>query len=254
MQLRRHEFARTARLGQDKKWLEDAIGQPDSLDILQWRQKAQSFAAGTLALMGGGRGHPKFRAQTFLKAPGDDAPDDLVDGMRQSADEHNRAVMALEALLNMVGGTVKKDVVQRTTHLLEASDRIFASRETLTKSVEEFGTWKSGQSALKAATKKKSSFKIGQYMRPLEKGGVPTHLAKYLVSSGFFAPPEGVDESSWPVLTPSNVQELKTDDAVDQAVAGPYSWLSNPMAFNFQGTVEPGAPNRRMCRFVLVPW
>ena len=241
-------------MNQDRVWLENAVSQPATLDILQWRQKAQSFGSGALSSMGLGRGHPKFRAQTFLKAPGDDAPEALVEGMRTGAESHNRAVLALEELLNRVGGTVKKDVVERTRFLLEAADGIGASHEALTLAVDEFAEWKAGQASVKAASKKKSHVRVGQFLKPMVKGGVPAHLAKYLVSSGYFAAPDGVEESGWPVLTPANIPELKTEDDVAKALDSPSPWCKQPMAFHFLKPVQPGAANCPMCRLWLVVW
>ena len=91
-----------------------------------------------------------------------------------------------------------------------------------------FSDWKADNIAVRAASKKRTVFKLVQFIKPFQQGGVPQHLARFLVTSGMLPKPPGADE--WPAFVDSSFPAV-TANTAPSSLAEMAAW-SVPVRFD----------------------
>ena len=208
----------------------------DSVDILQWRRVAQSFGQGVKVFLGCGRGHPKVRASGFLRGTVDHAPQALVERLQASSTEYAQALMNLDSLIDTLGTTVMSQLLARTDTLLQAADIAKDSLSRLDDAVGAFSDWKSENVAARAASKKRTFFKLVQFIKPFERGGVPQFLARFMVNAGMLPKPPGADE--WPAYLDSSFPAVIVN--TDLSSLGQLASWGVPLRFDLTGQLSVG--------------
>lgn len=189
-----------------------------------------------------GRAHPKVRASVLLRLSGlEDAPGAMAISVQEALKAYNGAVFELETIMGELGTTLRSHVRARTAALLVASASCQGRLEDLRVKVIALSDWRAELISARALTKKKASFKIGQYLKPLERAGTPSILAKYMVTCGLLEKPPGVQDSDWVDFVPHSLPEVSVngDDSFLRHPGGA-PWAS-PVLFNLEGDLVLGS-------------
>lgn len=227
---------RIAKITLDRQWLE-ASKASQSVDMLQWRRVAQSFGQGVKQTLGSGRRHPRLRASALLRGQVDDAPQDLVAALQASSTDYAQSVMNLDSMTDALGTTVMSQLSDRTDMLLAAAATARDSLSKLEAACEAFSVWKVDSVAAKSAVKKRTVFKLVQFIKPFERGGVPQHMARFMVHAGMLPKPPGADE--WPAFLDSSFPAVTA--ASDMSLLGQSSVWGLPLRFDLSGQLPSGS-------------
>ena len=209
----------------DRTWLQKSLDSKE-VDILEWRRHDLSLGTSVRLHLSSGRQHPKTKASNFLRQSGQSADDtppaDIMNGLKTSSSQYGHAITKLDDLVDGLGSTVVSQVVVRTRELLDAVQAAMASRVSLQSAVDRWSEWKVEHAAARAATRRRTGFKVVQYLKPFQQGGVPAHVAKHMHFLGMFPRPEGVSALDWPEYGDSTigaVSDLSGEDSLKHSSA-----------------------------------
>ena len=187
----------------NRKWSESFLnGQFGRVDTLAWRQVAVTFGQVALANLGGGRGHPKVRAQMFLRQGADEADPALADAVKALA-RYNKAFSKFEGQVDILGSLLASGTAEAMRAVLDGAVATQSVLDDHGQVVDALARWKSDRRAGTSVAKKKLAAKIGQALKPREKGGTPPFLARHMVMTGMVPRSEGFNAEGWPELVPS---------------------------------------------------
>lgn len=231
---------RTAKMGQDREWLTKCLDIRRPLDILEWRGVANSYVQAVLQNLGSGRYHPKQKASSLLKGDLSSAPPAMTAALQESLGAFNRSVCSLEEIMSSIGTTTMADARAVTQQLLDKAVASQSDVDRIARAVADFSVWKAGQSKDSKAKQRASKFKIGQFIKSLEKAGTPPSLAKLFANSGWLEAPEECDQDSWPDYVVTSMKSVSATTGEDM-MKDKHAWVSEPVFFDLSGSVPPGA-------------
>ena len=238
---------RKSKRAKNLQWLEDFLAcKFGRVDTLAWRHVAVAFGQVARTTIGGGRGHPKILAQMFLRQGADEADPSLADAVKKALARYHEAFAAFEGHVDSLGSVLASGTEEATRAVLDGAVRTKGVLDDLGQAVDALARWKSDRRAGTSVAKKKLAAKIGQALKPLEKGGTPPFLARHMAMAGMIPKPEGFKAENWPELLPSSIAVL---DAASPAGApeGEFAW-NTPHVFNLAGDLPVGSVREMFVR------
>lgn len=211
-----------------------------AVDALAWRAVAIRFGQVGLTDIGAGRGHPKLLAQMQLrtrKPSPEPASAELEGVVREALGRYNAAYAGFEQLVGGLSMVMASRTREVTTALFEAAESAQARRDELDEAVETLGRWATEQRELASVAKKRTTAKVGQAHKALEKGGCPALLARHIVTHRMMPRPEGVtDDADWPAALPASIPAM-----VDSPPAAEGElWWNSSRLFDLSGSPPEG--------------